>query len=244
MDLNKPNIAAGKSTKWWHFNLKWLKSSKPSATEEEVPFQFDVPFWFPNQEEKAPTGSYTARQTVEMRPNLSVPTPVGAASFGGVGTTEERSSTTDTLIFRWGAREYNSDTLVKLRWSVGCPLRLVFIVKYSEITFFEHDTHRRFGNSGSDYYPASHSLILLMGMDASATPPFTFKLNLLKSLKVTSRATPFFARLGGAPGWEFQIRGNYEPTLVDNMLRAYKEKSPKHEDITLVKLAQAHLNVA
>ena len=79
---NKPDVTE-KSRKWWDPNRS-AKSSKPSVIEEEEPFQFDVPFWFPNREEKVPTGSYTARLTMEMKPNLAVPTPVGAASFGGV----------------------------------------------------------------------------------------------------------------------------------------------------------------
>jgi len=211
---NKPTVSE-KPSKWRGPNRS--KSSKTSAIEEEEPFQFDVPFWFPNREEKVPTGSYTATQRQEIKPNLGIPTPVGPVSLGGVGTTKETSSTKDALIFRWGAREYNSDTLVKLRWY--------------------------FGNPGNGYYPASHSLILLISRDRNAeSPPFIFKLNLLKSLKVTSRATSFFAR--GAPGWEFKIRGNYQPTIVDNVLRAYKDRSSEYEDITLVKLAQARTESA
>jgi hypothetical protein len=68
-------------------------------------------------------------------------------------------------------------------------------------------------------------------------PITTFTLNLLGSLEVKSRSTNY---VGGAPGWEFQIGGNYEPHQVNNLLQAYKAKAPEYEDITLVGLARVH----
>jgi len=193
-----------KSQKW----RKWLnqsKSSKPLGKEELL--EFDVPFWFPNEEETVSTGLHTIRRTTEIKPNLSVPTPVGPATVSGVGTTNETSATNDTFIIRWGAREYNSDGLVRLRW------------------FFE--------NRGSEHYPSSHCLIILIGRDPKAGR--TFRLNLSKSLKIKSRSPYFLPR--GATSLEFQISGNYNPTEVDNMLRAYKGKTSEHNDITLAGLA-------
>jgi len=152
---------------------------------------------------------------MEIKPNIALGIHGASASASGVGSTLETSGTENKWVRRNGVMQENTHELVRLCWS--------------------------FDNDGSNRYPASHSIIILISRNPSAKPPpFIFKLTLDKAeVQAKSKLANFLRP--NAPGSEFRIRGNHQPTRVSNMLKAYRDKTSEYQNITLVKLAGVNL---
>ncbi|KAJ6487023.1 hypothetical protein C8R45DRAFT_1145766 [Mycena sanguinolenta] len=151
-----------------------------------------LPFIYPNKEERVTveTEIHQRDTTGTLSPKLGVSAPVGVNLELGSYSTHDAYNLTP-YISRVGT-------------------------KTNALPEGESCIYWQFRNHNATFYPASHTLIILMRGDSKGTDtPSTFKIR-IDRLEVKN-----YTLLKNAK-WESVITGNHNAELVDNILRAYR----------------------
>ncbi|KAJ6556533.1 hypothetical protein DFH09DRAFT_1164709 [Mycena vulgaris] len=214
----------------WVAILLELSFNMPKLVEARVDFsmtlqdpsggsssQLQLPFIYPFGQEmvRVTRDGRHVETTSVFNPHVSVPMAFGSVAVEAGSITRHDTHEKNPHISRIGTKHNNSSAkTVQMGWT--------------------------FNNYNNTFYPASHSLIVLIrGRPESKdqVPPFTFNIRIARAkVKVDKYFGDFSVEtLERDSNWEFKIGGNYLPNKVDEVLQEYKAGRAK---IRLVDLSK------